>query len=146
MTDPSVQPTPVPPVPTAPATFGGALRSQRRALLLAAGLVVAAIWISIPLGEWETGLFFAAGIVLGALNQTLTDFALQKAISSGDAVTRQAYASSSLLRLALISVLAFAVAWAFWPHGAAVFFGLAIFHLIALVLTGIPLLREVRKS
>jgi hypothetical protein len=134
------------PVPHPPATVGSALRSQRRALMLAAGLVVAAIWISIPLGEWETGLFFAAGIALGALNHVLTDYALQKAISSGDEVTRQAYASSSLLRLAFVSILAFAVAWGFWPNGAGVFFGLAIFHLIALVLTGIPLLREVRKS
>ena len=142
MTDsPSVQPTPLP-----EATVASALRSQRRALLLAAGLVVASIWISVPLGEWQTGLFFAAGIVLGVLNHVLTDLALQKAIASGDAVTRQAYASSSLLRLALVSVLAFAVAWGFWPNGAAVFFGLAIFHLVALVLTGIPLLREVRKS
>ena len=134
------------PAPAPPATFAGALRSQRRALLLAAGLVVASIWISVPLGKWQGGLFLAAGIALGALNHVLTDFALQKAISSGDEVTRQAYASSSLLRLALISVLAFAVAWAFWPYGAAVFFGLALFHLIALVLTGIPLLREVRKQ
>ena len=39
-----------------------------------------------------------------------------------------------------------ALAAFFWPHGAAVLFGLAIFHLIALVLTGIPLLREVRKE
>lgn len=134
------------PAPAPPATFAGALRSQRRALLLAAGLVVASIWISVPLGKWQGGLFLAAGITLGALNHVLTDFALQKAISSGDEVTRQTYASSSLLRLALISVLAFAVAWAFWPYGAAVFFGLALFHLIALVLTGIPLLREVRKQ
>jgi hypothetical protein len=138
--------TPAQPAPAPPATFGGALRSQRRALLLAAGLVVASIWISVPLGKWQGGLFLAAGIALGALNHVLTDFALQKAISSGDEITRQAYASSSLLRLALISVLAFAVAWAFWPYGAAVFFGLALFHLIALVLTGIPLLREVRKQ
>ena len=141
-----VSPAQPAPTPAPPATFGGALRSQRRALLLAAGLVVASIWISIPLGEWQGGLFLAAGILLGALNQILTDFALQKAISSGDEVTRQAYASSSLLRLALVSVLAFALAWAFWPYGAAVFFGLALFHLIALVLTGIPLMREVRKS
>jgi len=141
MTDAAV---PTPPAP--PATIGRAVRNQRRAVLLAAGLVVASIWISIPLGEWRIGLFLAAGFVLGLLNHVLTEYALQKAISSGDPMTRQAYASSSLLRLALISVLALAVAAIYWPDGAAVIFGLAIFHMIALTLTAIPLLREVRKS
>ena len=135
---------PTPPAP--PATIGRAVRNQRRAVLLTAGLVVASIWISIPLGEWRIGLFLAAGFILGLLNHVLTEYALQKAISSGDPMTRQAYASSSLLRLALISVLALAVAAIYWPDGAAVIFGLAIFHMIALTLTAIPLLREVRKS
>jgi hypothetical protein len=56
------------------------------------------------------------------------------------------WASSSLLRLALVSIVGFAVAAIFWSDGAAVIFGIAIFHLIALTLTAIPLLREVRNS
>lgn len=132
-----------PPMP--PASFGRAASNQRRAVMLAVGLVVAAIWVSIPLGEWRIGVFLAAGFVLGLLNHLLTEFAMQKAVSSGSPVTRQAYASSSLWRLAFISVLAFGLAAVYWPDGAAVMFGLAIFHLIALTLTAIPLLREVRK-
>ena len=138
MTDPAV--------PMPPATIGRAVRNQRRAVLLAGALVVASIWISIPLGEWRIGLFLAAGFVLGLLNHVLTEYALQKAISSGNPMTRQAYASSSLVRLAVISVLGLGVAAIYWPDGAAVIFGLAIFHMIALTLTAIPLLREVRKS
>jgi len=134
------------PAPMPPATIGRAVRNQRRAVLLAGALVVASIWISIPLGEWRIGLFLAAGFLLGLLNHVLTEYALQKAISSGDPMTRQAYASSSLIRLALISVLGLGVAAIYWPDGAAVIFGLAIFHMIALTLTAIPLLREVRKS
>jgi hypothetical protein len=76
----------------------------------------------------------------------MTEYAMQKAIASGDMVTKQAWASSALLRLAFISVLAFGIAFVYWPDGAAVIFGLAIFHLIALTLTAIPLLREVRKA
>jgi len=113
---------------------------------VAGALVVASIWISIPLGEWRIGLFLAAGFLLGLLNHVLTEYALQKAISSGNPMTRQAYASSSLIRLALISVVGLGVAAIYWPDGAAVIFGLAIFHMIALTLTAIPLLREVRKS
>ena len=134
------------PAPMPPATIGRAVRNQRRAVLLAGALVVASVWISIPLGEWRIGLFLAAGFVLGLLNHVLTEYALQKAISSGDPMTRQAYASSSLIRLALISVVGLGVAAIYWPDGAAVIFGLAIFHMLALTLTAIPLLREVRKS
>ena len=133
----------VPAIP--PASVARAVRNQRRAILLGAGLVVAAVWISVPLGEWRIGLFLAGGFVLGLLNHLLTEYAMQKAVGSGSPVTRTAYASSSLWRLAFISVLAFALAAIYWPDGAAVLFGLAIFHLIALTLTAIPLLREVRK-
>jgi len=129
-----------------PASIGRALRNQRRAVLLGLGLVVAAIWITIPLGEWRIGAFLAGGFALGLVNHVLTEYAMQKAVSSGNPVTRQAYASSSLLRLAFISVLAFGLAFLYWPDGAAVMFGLAIFHMIALTLTAIPLLREVRKA
>jgi hypothetical protein len=134
----------VAPVPAASLTR--AVRNQRRAVLLAAGLVVAAIWVSIPLGEWRIGVFLAAGFVLGLVNHVGTEYALQKAIASGNVMTRQMWASSSLLRLALVSIVGFAIAAIFWSDGAAVIFGIAIFHMVALTLTAIPLLREVRKS
>ncbi len=129
-----------------PASIARAVSNQRRAIMLAAGLAVAAIWITIPLGEWRIGVFLAAGFVLGLVNHVGTEYALQKAIATGDPMTRQMWASSSLLRLALVSVAGFAIAAIFWSDGAAVIFGIAIFHLVALTLTAIPLLREVRKS
>lgn len=132
--------------PTPPASIGRAIGNQRRAVLLAAGLVVAAIWVSIPLGEWRIGVFLAAGFVLGLVNHIGTEYALQKAIASGNPMTRQMWASSSLARLALVSVAGFAIAAIFWSDGAAVIFGIAIFHLVALTLTAVPLLREVRKG
>jgi hypothetical protein len=135
-----------PQLPPEPASVARTLRNQKPAIWLGLTLVVAAVWISIPLGEWRIGLFLAAGFVLGLLNHLMTEYAMQKAIASGDMVTKQAWASSSLLRLAFISVLAFAIAFIYWSDGAAVIFGLAIFHMIALTLTAIPLLREVRKA
>jgi hypothetical protein len=129
-----------------PASIARAIGNQRRAIMLAAGLVVAAIWITIPLGEWRIGVFLAAGFVLGLVNHVGTEYALQKAIATGDPMTRQMWASSSLLRLAVVSIAGFAIAAIFWSDGAAVIFGIAIFHLVALTLTAIPLLREVRKG
>lgn len=131
--------------PSAPPSLRRAVLNQRRALLLAAILVVGSFWVT--LGDWDKGALLAAGVVLGAINHVMTEYAIQKAVASDDPVTRNAYARSSLMRLALISVVAFALAAGFWDRGGVcVLFGLAIFHLIALALTAIPLLREVRNQ
>jgi len=128
-------------------SIGRAAINQRRAAVLAAVLIVGSFWVTVPMGESVKGALLAAGIVLGLLNHVLTEFAIQKAVASEDPVTRNAYARSSLVRLGLISVAAFALAAGFWDQGGVcVLFGLAIFHLIALALTAIPLLREVRNS
>lgn len=134
-------------VPAEPASIGRAVINQRRACILAAVLVVGGFWVAGPMGEWLSGAFFGAGVVLGLLNHVLTEYAIQKAIASDDPVTRNAYARSSLIRLGAISLMAFALVVAFFNVGGIfVLFGLALFHLIALTLTAIPLLREVRNS
>ena len=47
------------------------IRNQKRALLTAACLVVASIWISVPLGEWRGGMFLAVGIVTAFISAWL---------------------------------------------------------------------------
>lgn len=131
----------------APASMSRAIINQRRAAILAAALIAGGFWVAGPLGEWQSGGMFAAGAFLGLVNHVLTEFAIQKAIASEDPVTRNAYARSSLIRLAVISLAAFALTVAFFDNGGIfVLFGLATFHLIALALTAIPLLKEVRNS
>ena len=135
------------PAPVEPASLGRAVRNQRRAIVLALVLTVGAFWVTVPMGNWQMGALGAAGVVLGLINHILTEYAIQKAIAADDPVTRNAYARSSLLRLSVVSLAAFALAAVFWEQGGiGVLFGLAIFHLIALALTAIPLLREVRHS
>lgn len=123
-----------------------AVKRQRRALLLALALAVAALWISIPMGRWEIGLFVAVGTGLGLVNHLLTEASLVRSVDGGDLLTRKQYAMSSLVRLLGISLVAVALAVVFWPDGATVLVGLALFHTIALVLTGLPLLRELKNS
>ena len=125
--------------------MGRAVLNQRRAIILALVLSVGAFWVTF--GNWTQGALAAAGVALGLVNHILTEYAIQKAIAAEDAVTRNAYARSSLLRLAVISLAAFTLAAVFWDQGGiGVLFGLAIFHLVALTLTAIPLLKEVRNS
>lgn len=123
-----------------------AIRNQRRACVLALILAIAGPWVAVPLGRWEYGVFFAVGILLGLVNHVLTEHFLLRSVESDDAITRRQYAMSSLMRLLGVSVVAVGLTVLFWPSGGTVLFGLAIFHLIAIVLTGIPLLKEVRKA
>lgn len=123
-----------------------AFANQRRSVLLALGFCVAAIWISAPMGEWRIGVFISAGILLSLVNHVLTEKTLLTSVEGGDLLSRKQYATSALVRLLGISLVAAVLAVAFWPDGATVFLGLALFHMITLVFTGIPLLKEMRKA
>ncbi len=46
----------------------------------------------------------------------------------------------------VLAVVAVGVAVVFWPSGIALLLGLAIFRLIALVMTAIPLLKELKNA
>ena len=123
------------------------LARQRRSLLLAVLLCVAALWISIPFGRAQVvGLFFSVGVWLSLLNHVLTEIGLYRALADGGAISRKQFAMGSLGRLAIITVIAFVIVLTFWPYGAAALLGLALMHLVMLVLTGLPLLNEMRKA
>lgn len=123
-----------------------AVSKQRRAVILAGVLAAAAMWIAVPLGRWQAGLFVAAGVALGLANHVLTELSLLRAVDGDDMLTRKQFAMSSFVRLMAVSLVAVVVAVAFWPVGAMVFVGLAFFHLVTLVFTGLPLLKEIRKA
>jgi hypothetical protein len=123
-----------------------AIRNQRRSLLLAGVLVFAGCWVGVGVGEWQIGLFVAVGVILGLANGILTEAFLLRATESDDMLSRKQFAISSLVRLSGISLVALTLAVAFWPYGGAVLAGLAAFHLLALVLTALPLLKELRQA
>ena len=127
-------------------SMGKTIGKQRRVVVLAAVLAAGALWVGATLGHWPIGVFVAVGIALGLLNGLFTEHTLARAVAGGDLPDRKQYAMTSLVRLLAVSLVAFALAVVFWPDGATVVFGLALFHLITLVLTGIPLLKELRKA
>lgn len=121
------------------------LRDQRKILVVALVLVVATYWIAGQLGEWRLAACIAAGIALGLVNHVATEFWLLKLISSGEQPSRNQMIVSTVARLAVLTVVAVGVAVLFWPDGIGLLLGLAIFRLIALVMTSIPLLKELKQ-
>jgi hypothetical protein len=131
---------------SAASALARAVAKQRRAIILAGTLAVASMWIAAPLGHWQAGLLMAVGIALGLVNHVLTELSLLRAVESDDMLTRKQFAMSSFVRLMAVSLVAVVVTVAFWPAGAMVLVGLAFFHLVTLVFTGLPLLKEIRKA
>jgi hypothetical protein len=127
-------------------SFRRVLRDQRKVLGVAAAMVVADYWILIQLHEWTLAGCIAGGIVLGLLNHLYTEYWLLKLLVSGDQPTRKALTMSTIARLAVLSVVAVGCAVAFWPSGIGLLLGLAVFRLIALVMTTIPLLKELKAQ
>jgi hypothetical protein len=128
------------------ASFGRVLLDQKKSILVAVVMVVATYWIAGQLGEWELAGCISAGVLLGLVNHLMTEFWLLKIITSGAQPTRGQMIASTLLRLGALTVVAVGAAILFWPNGIGLLLGLAIFRLIALVMTGLPLLKELKQG
>lgn len=136
-----------------PAQRGSVLRSllqvvrdQRKAVFVALGMMIASFWIVGQLGEWRLAGCIAGGVLLGLVNHLATEYWLLKRISSGEQPSRNQMIASTIIRLTLLTVVAVGVAVMFWPDGIGLLLGLAIFRLIALVMTTIPLLKELKNQ
>ena len=128
------------------ASYGQVVRDQKKTIFVAIGLSVACYWILGQLGEWTLAGCLVAGVVLGLLNHLATEYWLLRIITSGEEPTRNRLAMSTLVRLVVLSVVAVGIAVWFWPDGIGLLFGLAIFRLIALVMTTMPLLKELKNQ
>jgi hypothetical protein len=122
------------------------VRDPRKTILGAVVLSVAAYWVLGQLGEWLLAGCIAGGVALGLLNHLATEYWLLRIITSGEEPTRNKLAMSTLVRLLVLSVVAVGIAVWFWPDGIGLLFGLAIFRLIAIVMTTVPLLKELKNQ
>ena len=125
--------------------LGQVLRDQRKTIAVALVLIVASYWILIQLDRWTLAGCIAGGVALGLANHLVTERWLLKIIRSGEEMTRSRIAAATFTRLLVLTVIAVGIAVAFWPDGIGLLLGLAIFRLIALVMTTIPLLKELKK-
>ena len=121
------------------------LRDQRKILIFAAVLMAGTYWVAGQLGEWRLAACIAGGIALGLINHLATEYWLMKIITSGEQPSRNQMIASTMTRLAVLTVVAIGIALVFWPDGIGLLLGLALFRLIALAMTGIPLLKELKK-
>ena len=127
------------------ASIGRVLRDQRKTVGVAATLMVLGLFFG-QYDEWTLAFCIAGGVLLGLLNHLVTEYWLLRIITSGAQPTRAQLTSTTIVRLAVLSVVAVGIAVAFWPAGIGLLLGLAIFRLISLVMTAIPLLKELKNT
>ncbi|MGH3357111.1 MAG: hypothetical protein ACRDOJ_14530 [Nocardioidaceae bacterium] len=131
--------------------FGGprpvlkVLRDQRKTLLVAMALVAVTCWITFQMGTWLLTACTAGGVALGLVNHLATEYWLLRVITSGQQPTRNTMIVSTTMRLLVLTAVAVGIAVTFWPEGIGLLLGLAVFRLVALVMTGLPLLKELKK-
>jgi hypothetical protein len=122
------------------------VRDQRKTIVVALVLAIAAFWILGQMDEWRLATALAIGVALGLVNHLATERWLLGLITSGAEPTRAMMIRSTMIRLVLLTVVAVAVAVVFWPDGIGVLMGLAVFRIIALVMTTVPLLKELKEQ
>ena len=122
------------------------VRDQRKTIIVALVLAVAAFWVAGQLDEWRLATAIAMGVGLGLLNHLATEYWLLRIIVGGHQPTRATMIRSTLVRLLVLTVVAVSLAVVWWPEGIGLLLGLAVFRLIALVMTTLPLLKELKSQ
>jgi len=122
------------------------VRDQRKTVLIALGLAVASYWIVGQLGEWRLATCLAIGIALGLANHLATEYWLLRIISSGSQPSRGQMIRATVFRLFVLTVVAVGLAVWLWPDGVGLLLGLAIFRLLALMMTSVTLLKELKSE
>lgn len=106
------------------------------------GVVVA---IAAVLGSPMFGLFFGIGLALGLINALLVRRAVQ-AITAKDHPLKTQMALNSATRLLIITAAGLTIAYVFRPQGLGVLFGLALFQVILVLSTSLPVLKKLRAG
>jgi hypothetical protein len=110
--------------------------------VLLAGLATLAAGL---LGHVMVGVFFGVGLALGLLNALL----VQRSV---DAITAEAHplkrkmALNSATRLMVMTVIGLTIAFIFRPQGLGVVFGMALFQVVLVISTALPVMKKLRAG
>jgi len=91
------------------------------------------------------GVFFGIGLLLGLLNALLVRRSIAS-ITAKDHPLKSSMAINSASRLAIITIIGLIIAYAFRPEGLGVVFGLALFQVLLVAATALPVWKKLRAG
>jgi hypothetical protein len=133
------------PAQDAPLVFPAVAFRPVRLFVTSLVLTAAAVVVAALLGHPKVGVFFGVGLLLGLLNA----LGVQRSVAS---VTADAHplkkkmALNSATRLMVITVVGLTVAFVFRPAGLGVVFGLALFQVLLVLTTALPVMKKLRAE
>lgn len=133
------------PAQDAPLVFPSVAFRPLRLFVISLVLTAVAIGIAASLGAPKVGVFFGVGLMLGLLNA----LGVQRSVTS---ITADAHplkkkmALNSATRLLFITVVGLAIAFVFRPAGLGVVFGLALFQVLLVLTTALPVWKKLRDG
>jgi hypothetical protein len=116
-----------------------------RLLAISGVLTAAAVAIAASLGNPKVGVFFGVGLLLGLLNALGVQRSVA-AITAEDHPLKKKMAANSATRLLVITTVGLAVAFVFRPAGLGVLFGLALFQVLLVLTTALPVWKKLRTG
>jgi hypothetical protein len=121
------------------------LINLRRPLIVATALAVIGIVVAVIFSHPVMGILFAIGLGMGLYNARLLQKQVVRVIS-GENPTKRQITGSSIQRLGVLTLIALAMGYFLRPDGLGVFFGLAVFQLVFMAHTIVPVLKERRNQ
>ena len=107
-----------------------------------AGLVTLAAAL---LGHVMVGVFFGVGLGLGLLNAILVQRSVD-AITANAHPLKRKMALNSATRLLAMTVIGLTIAFVFRPQGLGVVFGMALFQVLLVVSTALPVMKKLKSG
>ncbi len=114
-------------------------------IVICAALTALATALAAWAGHVMFGLFFGVGLALGLLNAVLVQRSVAAITAEANPVKRK-MAVNSAVRLMVITVVGLTIAWFFRPDGLGVVFGLALFQVVLVLTTALPVWKKIRTG
>ena len=133
------------PAQDAPLVFPSVAFRPLRLLAISVVLTGLATLAAGLLGHVMIGVFFGIGLGLGLLNAVL----VQRSV---DAITADAHplkrkmALNSATRLLVLTVIGLTIAFIFRPQGLGVVFGMALFQVVLVISTALPVMKKLKAG
>jgi uncharacterized protein (DUF58 family) len=132
------------PAQDAPLVFPRVAFRPFRLLVICLALTAVAIAAAASLGHVWFGAFFGIGLGLGLLNAVLVQRSVESITAEAHPLKRK-MALNSATRLLVITVIGLTIAFVFRPTGLGVVFGLALFQVLLVLSTAVPVMKALRK-
>jgi hypothetical protein len=132
------------PAQDAPLVFPSVAFRAFRLFVICLALTAVAIAAAASLGHVWFGAFFGIGLGLGLFNAVLVQRSVESITAEAHPLKRK-MALNSATRLLVVTVIGLTIAFVFRPTGLGVVFGLALFQVLLVLTTAVPVMKALRK-